>query len=328
MTRRLYILLIRLHPRPFRQRFGDEMLGIFDQSVHKSSMLADGFVSFFRQWTLRRHEVAFSPTAADGLPLFYSAAPEVPRPGAFVPGALITLLAFGFISFVLSHRWRQMNLIVGSHHPSPSHILAARTDAKPVEDLPAEVKMPPYPYHPSISAYFRLILVLGALDADQDNVISAAEIENAPAALWRLDTNHDGRLSAEECGLKPDPNVDLGRARLTFMRVHPVLAALDANHDGEISSDEIRNASAALRRLDANGDGKLVERELLPDRATAMAAGIMLMLDKNGDGRISQSERSGAHTAQLRQLLDRADRDGKGFVTEEDLMIAFAAEQR
>jgi hypothetical protein len=43
MTRRLYILLLRLHPRAFRQRFGDEMLGIFDQSAQKSSLLADGF---------------------------------------------------------------------------------------------------------------------------------------------------------------------------------------------------------------------------------------------------------------------------------------------
>jgi Ca2+-binding EF-hand superfamily protein len=324
--RGFYILLLRLHPRMFRQRFGDEMLGIFEQSPQKGLLLADGVLSLFRQWAMRRHEPGI--TVTPGAPAFYQAEPEIPRMDALMPGVLVTVVAFSAICFTMSHRWAQMSFLVGSHHPSPSHIRPARTDAKPVEDLPAEVKVPPYPYHPPISAYFGMILVLSALDADQDNVVSAAEIENAPAALWRLDTNHDGKLSAEECGLKPDPNVDLGRARLTFMRVHPVLAALDANHDGEISSDEIRNASAALRRLDANGDGKLVERELLPDRATAMAANIMLMLDKNGDGRISRDERSGARTAQLRRILDRADRDGKGYVTEEDLMIAFAVEQR
>ncbi len=319
MTRRLYMFLLRMHPRAFRQRFGDEMLGIFDQSAEKSSLLADGFVSYFRQWTLRRHEVAFSPTTAD-VPLFYSAETEVPRAGAFMPGALISLVAFGLICFTTSHQWRQMSLIVGSHHPSPSHILGAHTDALPVADLPAEVKMKPYPFHPPISAYFRFLLVLGALDADQDNVISAAEMENAPAALWTLDKNHDGKLTAEECGLKPDPNLDLGRARLSFMRVHPVLAALDTNHDGEISASEIRNAAAALRTLDANGDGKLVENEVHPDGAVLMASGIMMSLDRNGDGQISQEERTGAVAMRFRSLLDRADRTSKGYVTEEDLL--------
>jgi Ca2+-binding EF-hand superfamily protein len=226
------------------------------------------------------------------------------------------------IYFAMSHRWRQANFIVGSHHPSPSHILGAHTDARPVADLPAEVKITPYPFHPAISPYFRLILVLGALDADQDNVISAAEIENAPAALWKLDTNHDGRLSAEECGLKPDSDFDLGRERLTFMRIHPVLAALDVNHDGEISESEIRNAARALRALDANGDGKLTERELLPDRAAGMAANMMLMLDKNGDGRISRAERVGRYAERFRVLLDRAERDG--FVTEDALAYELA----
>jgi Ca2+-binding EF-hand superfamily protein len=327
MTRRVYILLLRLHPGAFRQRFGDEMLGIFDESPEKSSLMADGVRSLFRQWTLRRHEVTFSRTAsADGVPLFYSAEPEVPRAGAMLHGAFITLVAFGLIWFVMSHRWKQMNLIVGSHHPSPSHILGARTEAQPVADLPAEVKLKPYPFHPPISPYFRFLLVLGALDADQDNVISAAEIENAQGALWKLDKDHDGKLTAEECGLKPDTNLDpvqLGRMRLAFMRVHPVLAALDTNHDGEISDSEIRNAAAALRTLDANGDGKLVENEVRPDRAVLAASNLMLALDANGDGRISQDERKGALAVRFRGILDRADREAKGYVTEEDLVREF-----
>jgi hypothetical protein len=318
-----YILLLRLHPAPFRWRFGDEMLAIFDESSEKASLVADGALSLLRQTMLRQPSFAFSPTTApDGVPLFYSAEAEIPRLSALMPGALVALLVFGLFSAVMSHRWRQTYLIVGSHHPSPSHLLGAHTDAQAVTDLPAEVKVNPYPFHPPVSAYFRFLLVLGALDVDQDNVISAEEIENAPAALWRLDKNHDGMLTAEECGLKPDENLDplkLGSVRLNFMRIHPVLAALDANHDGVISESEIRNAAAALRTLDANHDGKLVERELLPDQAIAMAAGIMEMLDKNGDGKITKDERRGAFAA---ELLDRADRDGKGYVTEEDLVIA------
>ena len=74
--------------------------------------------------------------------------------------------------------------------------------------LPAEVKVKPYPFEPPISAYFQLIRVLAALDADRDNVISATEIDAAPAVLRKLDTNHDGSLSAEECGLHTDAMMD------------------------------------------------------------------------------------------------------------------------
>jgi len=42
----------------------------------------------------------------------------------------------------------------------------------------------------------------------------------------------------------------------------PLMAALDANHDGTIDEKEIANASAALKTLDKNGDGKLTMEEL------------------------------------------------------------------
>jgi hypothetical protein len=46
----------------------------------------------------------------------------------------------------------------------------------------------------------------------------------------------------------------------------PLMLALDANHDGMIDADEIANASAALKTLDKNGDGKLTLDELRPPR--------------------------------------------------------------
>ncbi len=48
--------------------------------------------------------------------------------------------------------------------------------------------------------------------------------------------------------------------------VPPLVAALDANHDGVIDETEIANASAALKTLDKNGDGKLTMDELRPPR--------------------------------------------------------------
>jgi Ca2+-binding EF-hand superfamily protein len=44
------------------------------------------------------------------------------------------------------------------------------------------------------------------------------------------------------------------------------MAALDANHDGVIDEEEIKNAPAALRKLDKNGDGKLTLDELRSER--------------------------------------------------------------
>ena len=42
-----------------------------------------------------------------------------------------------------------------------------------------------------------------------------------------------------------------------------VVRALDANHDGVVDADEIANASAALKTLDKDGDGKLTMQELM-----------------------------------------------------------------
>jgi hypothetical protein len=48
--------------------------------------------------------------------------------------------------------------------------------------------------------------------------------------------------------------------------VPPLIGALDANHDGVIDDTEITNASAALKKLDKNNDGRLTMEELRPPR--------------------------------------------------------------
>ncbi len=55
---------------------------------------------------------------------------------------------------------------------------------------------------PPPEVMMRIMPVLAALDADGDGKISKAEIDNATAALKKLDKNNDGDLTAEE--MRPD----------------------------------------------------------------------------------------------------------------------------
>ncbi len=288
MSEWAYRVLLALYPSRFRDEYGAVALALLRDRLRAER----GLVQRFRLWIdlirdtavslpveYRREPVRFATShAADGEggaafcqgPRFYQCDPEIPRRSALINGAIVTIAAFAGLTMFMGSAAKHVPWLLGSHHPSRSHILPARTDAIAKTDLDGEVKLKPMPFEPPISPYFRLILVLGALDTDHDNVISAAEIDNAPAALRLLDKNHDGKLSAEECGQHfgtSTASLDaafLRNAQLLFMKFHPVLAALDSNHDGEISASEIRNAAAALRTLDVNHDGKLTEDELLP----------------------------------------------------------------
>jgi hypothetical protein len=55
MKRFFYRCLIWLHPPAFRQRFGDEMLSIFDDSAETQNfpIFADSVISLLRQWLVR-----------------------------------------------------------------------------------------------------------------------------------------------------------------------------------------------------------------------------------------------------------------------------------
>ncbi|HEV2688434.1 MAG TPA: hypothetical protein VGV35_07760, partial [Bryobacteraceae bacterium] len=335
MFRWLYVWLLRLHPAPFRQRFGDEMLQIFDSEAGLWSavaLLADGLLSVVRQWTLRpdfRRPLlveAISDRAAD-VPLFRTIDDYKPKPIAMFQGGLLTVVVLYAVAAAFAHGGKTPVFLIGVHHPSP-HLLPVDRSSVAESELNTTVKIPPIPEDPwraIAKVYFKALRVLDALDANQDLVISPWEIVTAPGALRKLDTNHDGKLSAEECGfsLGANPRVPpdlVNRARLEFMRENPVLAALDVDHDGEISASEIANSSAALRTLDRNGDGSLTPDELIPEREATQAATIMLRLDKNSDGSISRTELESDEAEPLRELILSADRNHDGVTTKDELV--------
>ena len=63
-----------------------------------------------------------------------------------------------------------------------------------------------------------------------------------------------------------------------------IIGALDANHDGVIDADEIANASAALKKLDKNGDGKLTPDEFMGKRPQGRPPGGNDAGPDNNDG--------------------------------------------
>lgn len=109
----LYRWLLRLHPARFRERFGDEMLSIFDHAAERREvvkLLADGLISLTRQWTLRsefwqdrRIEPAHS--VAEDVPVFYTFGSFRPRMSALVDGGMLTVVLFCAICLALRYNW-------------------------------------------------------------------------------------------------------------------------------------------------------------------------------------------------------------------------------
>lgn len=169
---------------------------------------------------------------------------------------------------------------------------------------------------------------LAALDRNGDGKLDRSEIPESMQGLFPLGSlERGGTLRAEqverlavERRAGPKPPADLmQRARIWFMRVHPVLAAMDTDGNGELSKVEISTAAAGLRAMDWNSDGILTRDELLPDHVTSEVAKMMSRWDSNGDGRIAKAEIPADATGEARDLLRRADRDRDGEVTEQEL---------
>ena len=82
---------------------------------------------------------------------------------------------------------------------------------------------------------------------------------------WMLTAQDSGNTTPSDQG-HPPGGPGPGGPRFHRFPPPPLFAALDANHDGVIDQAEIANASAALLKLDKNGDGKLTRDELMPPR--------------------------------------------------------------
>ena len=87
------------------------------------------------------------------------------------------------------------------------------------------------------------------IDMKTRNLIIATLALAAATCAFAQDENSQPGPGGPNGGHRPPP---------------PLVATLDANHDGVIDATEIDQASASLRKLDKNGDGKLTMDELRP----------------------------------------------------------------
>jgi Ca2+-binding EF-hand superfamily protein len=243
------------------------------------------------------------------------------------------LLLSGVVNAINHGGGKVRNLLIGIERPGFGLIKINRADMEGRPLIAAEAtKDEDDPMRPFARSYFRIVKVLAALDADGDLTISASEILNAPDALRKLDRNHDGKLSAEECGFLPPGDFDgskslLADYRRDFMNDNPVLAALDTDHDGEISAAEIANSADALRSLDLDNNGSLSPYEVLPHPVVSHAAGIMGRFDTFDSGVIviAGLPKDDPDAESMKRLLIAADRNRSGIVTRGELVIELSS---
>ena len=289
----LYAFLLRLHPRRFRERFAEEMMAIFEEAASLrllGDVLWSVVVQWCRQWAFRPQQQPVPASVLQTLSMFQTLDTYTPRRSALIQGGALSAILFWGLVFAATNGAHSLKFLIGSPNPRTEVLSVTRSSIEPaVPD--ATVRVPP----PAIdrwlewaSKYFKIILVLNALDSNHDYVLFASEIAAAPAALRQLDLDGDGKLTAEECGhcigagsfpgCRGDNGTvgdehghvewsgeQLERFQGIFMSYSPVLAALDTDHDTEISATEIQNAPAALKRLDLNGDGQLLPVEIAPE---------------------------------------------------------------
>lgn len=111
--------------------------------------------------------------------------------------------------------------------------------------------------------------LMAALDTDRNGVIDAKEIENAVAALRKLDRNEDGKLTAEEIGGRPPgdrpergrPGRD-GDGRPSPEQMMARFKEADTNEDGKLSKEEAPGRlKEGFARLDADESGFIEKSE-------------------------------------------------------------------
>jgi len=111
-----------------------------------------------------------------------------------------------------------------------------------------------------------------------------------------------------------------------FRRPNPMFEAIDVNGDQTISNVELKKAIAALKKLDADGDGNITLAEASPQGGPggmfgdpAQMVDRMMQRDQNGDGMLTPDEVD----EQMAGMLRNADANQDGAISREELTASF-----
>jgi Ca2+-binding EF-hand superfamily protein len=321
IRRALFECLVRIHPRPFRDRFGAEMMAIFDEADaenNSSGLIRNATFSAAKQWTRPPAPTPRTVCATFGVLDF-------PSPSSrLLPGACVTLALFSFIVFAISNAKPPRNFI-GSFHPRIGLVHIDRDAMTSNHRGTTRVRTSalfPDPIERMAKSYMRMIKPLAAMDEDGDGVIDIFELAHASQGLLKVDRNNDGFIDPQECGYHQQvPRPVFVRAGQEFMASHPALAALDSNGDGVIDNHEIDAATASLRKLDRNQDGALAAIELIPT-ALDNETSLIMQVDADFDRKIVPEERNSTLGLHYTDFLDQADENRDGTVTRSELRKA------
>jgi Ca2+-binding EF-hand superfamily protein len=128
------------------------------------------------------------------------------------------------------------------------------------------------------------VKMLMSFDSNGDGKLSRAELPERFQGLFdRAGVSADGLLTPDQirklfaASVPPPGDAERGdredrgdregrggRGEMNLIRMDPILAAIDANGDGVLSAEEIRNAPAAIRKLDKDGNGEISREEAMP----------------------------------------------------------------
>ena len=100
----------------------------------------------------------------------------------------------------------------------------------------------------------------------------------------------------------------------SFRMPNPLLAALDEDKDGVLSAEEIEHATAALKTLDKNNDGKLDQSETRPNFEGMGPGGF-------GGGGFGGGQGDGAAEQMVARLMEM-DKDEDGCMDYEYVISA------